>query len=84
MLTDTYCSESDGFVAVYGEGLVAGRRESNESMVYLVMNFTIPEENAQSMNDSELYLEIQTKDFSETGLDYLFLYIDNKLMSKPQ
>ena len=82
LLTDTYCSESDGFLAVYGEGLVAGRRETNESMIYLIMNFTIPEANELSMNDSELFIEIETKNFSETGLDYLFLYVDNKLMSK--
>lgn len=53
-LTDTYCPESDGFMAVYGEGLVAGKRESNESMVYLVMNISVPESTENSMNNSYL------------------------------
>lgn len=34
------------------------------------------------MNDSSISIEFETKGFSDRGVDLLFIYLDNKLMSK--
>lgn len=48
----------------------------------LLQNITILENKNYSMNDSLISIEFETKGFSERGIDLLFIYLDNKLMSK--
>jgi hypothetical protein len=63
-------------------GLVAGNREKPDSRIILVQNITIPKRDGYRMNDSSVQFEFETANFAENGLDYLFIYLDNKLMSK--
>ncbi|CDW77764.1 UNKNOWN [Stylonychia lemnae] len=73
---DNYCSESDGFMAVYSQGLVAGRREIPGSTLYLVSNLTISEDN--QMNEATYRINFGTVNF-EYEKDSVSLYLDNKL-----
>jgi hypothetical protein len=55
-LKDIYCLESDGFIPIYGKGLLAGTREKPETRIFLVANITIVKSVENPMNDSHIYI----------------------------
>ena len=80
---DAYCLDSNGFLAVYGVGLQAGKRESAMKKFFLTTTFSIEEEGKITLNrDERIEIQFETTGFGYLNKNQLLFYIDGKLERK--